>query len=648
MPSKFEILRGQREQQERRYQDTQYQDTRYPDTRQAMSRFALLRQQRERAETADKTLDDSWGKFAARSGKSLMAGGLGGTADLAASAYNLPAAVANAKTATLKAQNVDPEAYAVAESMGGEIPYMPYRGEVPLIPSAAEAIEQKIDQATGQYTQTPEQEKWFQEGLKTGAALLTSGGLGALAEKAGFTGLSAFFKALGSTKPSTIAGGVAAGSTLEAATEAGMSSPEALATGVGAGVATEVGASLLNPKNITKGVMKSVGLGKNQLKREALESAEKLGVELPAAAATDSKLMGFLNQYASKMPFVGDFLREKFQTASGQYQKAFKSLLDEVGVARDDLLTQKINQLYEHSHTLIPEGDVLVPGQSLKALQEVRKKIKSTLYSEGTQKLVSKLDDMEKNLLLDQRFPLPMPVQEIINQKKELNKIIKWDKPEADVLNLLKRIQTATLEDLKAYGETNIPWYQAFQKAERKFEKVAKREDLEKMFETKITDPVTKEVKYAQIAKLLEDRKFAKRLENNLGKQGVKKLEDFAEVAQAMAVAEKNIPNPSGTAMVESVKKWIAGIGSALVGQASLPALAASGVSAYGLTQLLTSKRFLNKALQFAKEPTETLAQQIEKIVQDETGVALQVLIKEMQERREKPNEPLSKSSHTS
>jgi phage tail tape-measure protein len=152
------------------------------------------------------------------------------------------------------------------------------------------------------------------------------------------------------------------------------------------------------------------------------------------------------------------------------------------------------------------------------------------------------------------------------------------------------------------------------------------------MFASKIEDPVTKEVKYAPIAKLLEDRKFAKRLENNLGKTGVKKLEDFAEAARAMAVAEKNIPNPSGTAIVESVKKWITGIGSALVGQASLPTLAVSGASAYGLTQLLTHKRFLNKALQFAKEPTEPLAKQLERIVKENTGLTIQALSKAREE----------------
>ena len=577
--------------------------------------------------------EDSWGKFAARSGKSVLAGAGGGLIDAATSLYNIPAALTNAQKETLK--DVDPRILGMGEAMGGMPAPIPGQADLPLIPSVVEAIDKGVDQATGDYTRTPDNEKWFQEGLKLGASIAAGGGVGAIAGKAGLKGTEALLKTVGSTKPSAIAAAGVAGAAMEKAHESGLSEPASIGTGIGAAVATEAAASLLNPKNIAKGAMKSVGLGKGQLKQDALESAERLGVDLPAAAATDSKLMAFLNQHASKIPFVGDILREKFQTASTQYQSAFKSLLEDVGAVRDETINQKINALYANSHALIPEGDILVPTHSLQALQDVRKKIKSTVYSEPTQKLVSKLDEMEKSLLLDGSFAIPMPVQEIINQKKELNKIIKWDKPDADVLDLLKGIQSATLEDLKAYGKTNTDWYQAFNKAEQKFEKTAKREDLEKMFASKIEDPVTKEVKYAQITKLLEDRKFAKRLENNLGKAGVKKLEDFAEAARAMAVAEKNIPNPSGTAIVESVKKWITGIGSALVGQASLPTLAVSGASAYGLTQLLTNKRFLNKALQFAKEPTEPLAKQLETIVKENTGLTIQALSKSREETSE-------------
>jgi uncharacterized protein YjgD (DUF1641 family) len=351
---------------------------------------------------------DSWSKFAARTTKSLAAGVGGGLIDAATSLYNIPAALTNAQKETLK--DVDPRILGMGEAMGGMPAPIPGQADLPLIPSAVEAIDKGVDQATDDYTRTPNNEKWFQEGLKLGASIAAGGAAGAMAGKARLKGTEAVLKTAGSTKPSSIAAAA-----MEKAHESGMSQPASIGTGIGAAVATEAAASLLNPKNIAKGVMKSVGLGKGQLKRDALESAERLGVDLPAAAATDSKLMAFLNQHASKIPFVGDILREKFQTASTQYQSAFKSLLEDVGAVRDEGLNQKINALYAKSHALIPERDILVPKHSLKALQDVRKKIKSTVYSEPTQKLVSKLDEMEKSLLLDGSFAIPMPVQEIVN-----------------------------------------------------------------------------------------------------------------------------------------------------------------------------------------------------------------------------------------
>ncbi|CAK9254199.1 unnamed protein product [Sphagnum jensenii] len=58
----------------------------------------------------------------------------------------------------------DPEAYAAAESIGGEIPFMPTSGDVPLIPSAVNAIDKKVDEVTEGYTTIPEDEKALHEG----------------------------------------------------------------------------------------------------------------------------------------------------------------------------------------------------------------------------------------------------------------------------------------------------------------------------------------------------------------------------------------------------------------------------------------------------------------------------------------------------
>jgi len=47
-------------------------------------------------------------------------------------------------------------------------------------------------------------------------------------------------------------------------------------------------------------------------------------------------------------------------------------------------------------------------------------------------------------------------------------------------------------------------------------------------------------------------------------------------------------------------------------------------------TTLLTSKKFLNKATQFAKEPTVPLAEKLAAIVKENTGMTIQALQKAM------------------
>ena len=97
-----------------------------------------------------------------------------------------------------------------------------------------------------------------------------------------------------------------------------------------------------------------------------------------------------------------------------------------------------------------------------------------------------------------------------------------------------------------------------------------------------------------------------------------------------MDALKRNNPNPSGTALVTAVIGFFQG----LAGTNPLPTIA-GGLGAYGTSKLLTNKKFLNKATQFAKEPSDLLARQIEKIVKEETGVALQTLMKTTREKKE-------------
>ena len=79
-----------------------------------------------------------------------------------------------------------------------------------------------------------------------------------------------------------------------------------------------------------------------------------------------------------------------------------------------------------------------------------------------------------------------------------------------------------------------------------------------------------------------------------------------------MAVANKNTPNPSGSAIVGLVEALVTSI---VVGDFTTP-LKVIGDGAV-LTQLLTNKRFL--VTEFAKQPTSPLAKRLNSLIKENT-----------------------------
>ena len=133
--------------------------------------------------------------------KAITAGVAGAIPDTLSLAYNLPAMAQNAQVA---AGNYQANPYAFDFAPAEEM-----TAPVPLIPSATEAIDQGIDTATGGYTTTPEDQKYINEGLKTGASFLTGGGLAKTAQG----GIAKLGSMIGSTSPLQAAGAAAMGGT---------------------------------------------------------------------------------------------------------------------------------------------------------------------------------------------------------------------------------------------------------------------------------------------------------------------------------------------------------------------------------------------------------------------------------------------------
>jgi hypothetical protein len=594
--------------------------------------------------------EDTWGQFAARTGKSAIAGAGGGVIDAATALYNIPAALTNAVNDINKDNDfeIDPLSAGVIQRDSRERP------SLPLIPSATEAIDKGIDHATGGYTRTPEQEKWFQEGIKFASAVASGGGLGALAGKAGRKGAETALKVIGSTKPSAIVGAGASGAAMQKAQEWGASTPVAFGGGIGAGLATEAAISLLNPKNIGKRATAAAGFGRNNLNVPAIDSAKNLNIDLPGIAATKGVTPAFAHQTMSKFPYFGDKLREKITVASEQYQKAWDDMLDSVGVPKTGEVSQNIDRSYDLMRSTIPEGAAITPAPILEAIANVEGKLKTTVHSEPTKKLFSIMGEFKKAFRspLPEKFEklppnlqekvlaalnsdlTPVPVKELVRQKVELNKIMKdrniFDRHDTDSLAFLHEIRDGINKTLQNYGATNPRFMKTLKRADERFAKTARREALDDVFPGKIVDPKTGEVSYNSLLSILNDRKQQKFLRNNLGEANYKKLEDFVNVAKAMESIKRNNPNPSGSATVGSVMGLITSIA---LGNLTLPAKVIGGGAV--ATKLLTSKRFLNMATQFAKEPTEPLAQKVAKIVKENTGVTVQALQKATRDSRQ-------------
>ena len=218
-------------------------------------------------------------------------------------------------------------------------------------------------------------------------------------------------------------------------------------------------------------------------------------------------------------------------------------------------------------------------------------------------------------------------------QKTELNKLMKdknlFDRSDADTLNLLKRVQSATDRELEAYGKSkNTEFLERLKDANTSYAKTARRDKLDDLLSDKLKLGSDDEVAYQPLATLFKKRKNQKMLKNNLGSE-YKKLEDFVEAAESLASMRKNNPNPSGTATTMALTAFMMNFVTHPVGTFKYY------LGAETAYQLLTNKRFLNLATRYAKEPTPALSNQISNIFQQETGMSIQTANKILYERKE-------------
>lgn len=385
--------------------------------------------------------------------------------------------------------------------------------------------------------------------------------------------------------------------------------------------------------------MKIMGLTPKSMNIEAAKAARDLGIDLPAAAVTDSKLTALADQYVGKAPIFGNKLKNKYALAEEQTQKVLSDILDEIGPSRTPEVEGHIASLYNKVATSLPQEAKVLPVNLKKAIDDI--KINTAILSPDEKSLLQSLETIKNEIepaskIVSQYGPIKLPLQEydvnkLVGTKKSLNSIIKWD-TDAGVKNQLKKIQKAISRDIQEYGKSNPEWYDAFKEADKLYGDVAKRERLENILGHKATNYATESLSYNVLAKAINNPKNSVSIRKQLTPEVFKKIQKLGTVAKAMAIKSKNIPNPSGTATT-------GGISAAIFGLFYDPITTAKLLGGgYGATKLLTDKKFLDLALKLAENPnnlatTTALNHRIKEI----TGYSAIALNKNLQEMNNLP-----------
>lgn len=457
----------------------------------------------------------TWGRAGARSAKSLVAGYVGGTADLATSPYNLSASVSNIKNQAIDSQNLDREAYARAESMGGEIPYMPYGGEVPTIPSAVEGIDKGIDTITQGYTATPEDQKALQEGLKITGSMAGGVAYAKLVERFGAESASHLLKALSSTKGRDLAGGFTAGVTAEKMKEKGHNPLLAEAEGIGAGLAATL-ATIFTKGSVGSSpkFLSVLGHDPKNYNVDLYHAAQDIGMgdSAPIGLFNQSKRYAGNEQIVQRTPVAGTKHNRDLSQANEQFVENLKDETTNVGeqISRSsdagqralDVGTSIKQTLKEAEYVIKKEAGWMyeqakhgLPADKMASLTHVESEIKKLREITRTLKdsrqqtfLTSWLNDLEKRIyktegkeatfwvsptesktIKPKKVSKDVDINDVTGTKISLNDDIDWNPEAAGVKELLKGLKGAFDKDISVYGAKSSEhgkWYNTFKEAD--------------------------------------------------------------------------------------------------------------------------------------------------------------------------------------
>lgn len=544
--------------------------------------------------------------------KSAVAGYAGGTVDAVVGLpYNLLTLAFNAlKNSDYNKQLTDEERQQLEALSGGEFAMAPSTApDISTAPSAVETIDKGIDNLTNDYTKTPESQKHLQEGIKAAASTLSAGGLAKKAIAMGAKGVGKALNAFGSTKPlNVISAGVGSAQTSKALDE-GKSFGNALLHGMLDAQLPFLAKDIA--KKVVQGGFRSVGAGASNFKNNwnAINTAEKMGIELPMSVASDSKLVSLGNQYVAKAPYLGVKLAQKNERFITPLKENVEKIAESIGQQRTPEFQEFISNLYGESQKLLTPKDVIAPNNLVKAALDLKKDLSlTTIVSPETEEALKWIDKVLKGNTFNGKKAVPTEVERLVNTKINLNNIINWETPNG-VKKTLRRLSHAVKKDLEEAGKTNNDWWQKFQEADKTAAKSFKRERYDRIFEGVVNEKDVYGFNHNKFVDKFDKNKD--RLKKDLSGEDFQTLENTAKLSKAWIKSLKNNPNPSGTATVLGVKDLMGGILTLTTGSI-FPAATGASVWAAGTAHgVLTNKTFYKLAIRFARKQNETNARNL-------------------------------------
>ena len=143
-------------------------------------------------------------------------------------------------------------------------------------------------------------------------------------------------------------------------------------------------------------------------------------------------------------------------------------------------------------------------------------------------------------------------------------------------------------------------------------------------------NPATDELSYNSLSKILNDEDNRARLQKITSPETFERLDKLSKVARAMAIKNKNMPNPSGTAATTQTFNLL----SFLTGYGAAKDRVKTGLIltlGTGTAHLLTDKKSLDAAIRFAENPSNFNAVEFGKRMKQITGYTPVTLLREVQ-----------------